>query len=264
MTIEILDYIVKIIESLFYISTGTVALLTYLSAHKTILQPIKTEVFKRQVEVFTAIMDLFGGKGEVEIRRAFGFDKMLMANIFNLLDNYAKTFFDVRIDPNKRPYNKEDCPASMITAEYAKRYLISPTFSPEKESDNEEETQPTVTKKEFWNDYIYGEICQPTSTVKTLKQLDEIMKSPFLTGESIQLLSMIKRTVEKNILRIGEVLTTVAKELPKMCPDISSLKEMPLAAIENEYNKVFISIEPYCKELTDYLRRYFKVESIME
>lgn len=44
MTIETLDYIVRTIEALFYVLTGTVALLTYLGARKTILQPIKTEV----------------------------------------------------------------------------------------------------------------------------------------------------------------------------------------------------------------------------
>ena len=52
-----LDDIVKIIEVLFYVSTGTVAVLTFLSARKTILQPMKTEVFKNQVEVFTSIMN---------------------------------------------------------------------------------------------------------------------------------------------------------------------------------------------------------------
>ena len=59
-----LDDIVKIIEALFYVSTGTVAVLTFLSARKTILQPMKTEVFKNQVEVFTSIMKLFNGKTE--------------------------------------------------------------------------------------------------------------------------------------------------------------------------------------------------------
>ena len=29
-------------------------------------------------------------------------------------------------------------------------------------------------------------------------------------------------------------------------------------------NEKFISIDIYCNELTDYLRKYFKVESIME
>lgn len=34
MTIETLDYIVRTIEALFYVLTGTVALLTYLGARK--------------------------------------------------------------------------------------------------------------------------------------------------------------------------------------------------------------------------------------
>lgn len=92
MTIETLDYIVRTIEALFYVLTGTVALLTYLGARKTILQPIKTEIFRNQVEVFTSIMKLFNGKSEYEIRQAFGFKEMLRANILSLLDDYAQVF----------------------------------------------------------------------------------------------------------------------------------------------------------------------------
>ena len=263
MTTEELDHIVKIIEALFYTLTGTVALLTYLSARKTVLQPIKTEVFKKQVEVFTAIMDLFNGKSEYKIRNTFGFDKMLRANIFNLLDDYARVFFSVNIDPDNRPYNKKDCPSSIIIADVADRY-ITPIFPVSNEDKIEQTPQPTITKEEFWSNYIYGEICLPFSTSEMIKKLDEIMKSPFLTAESIRLLAKIKETIEENILKIGEVLTVVAKDLPKICPDIDSLKRLSIASIENKYNETFILIEPYCSELTDYLRKYFKVESIMK
>lgn len=262
MTIETLDYIVRTIEALFYVLTGTVALLTYLGARKTILQPIKTEVFRNQVEVFTSIMKLFNGKSEYEIRQAFGFKEMLRANILSLLDDYAQVFFDINIDPDKRPYNKRDCPRSMITPEFAERYLVAPTVSVE--SEIEGEGHPAISKEEFWNNYIYGEICQPVSNIEMLAQLDEIMKSPFLTSESIRLLSKIKETVEDNMLKIGEVLSTLAKDLPRICPNITALERLDIAWIENEYNKEFISIDIYCNELTDYLRKYFKVESIME
>lgn len=152
MTIETLDYIVRTIEALFYVLTGTVALLTYLGARKTILQPIKTEIFRNQVEVFTSIMKLFNGKSEYEIRQAFGFKEMLRANILSLLDDYAQVFFDINIDPDKRPYNKRDCPRSMITPEFAERYLVAPTVSVE--SEIEGEVHPAISKEEFWNNYI--------------------------------------------------------------------------------------------------------------
>lgn len=150
----------------------------------------------------------------------------------------------------------------MITAEFAERYLVAPTVSVE--SEIEGEGHPAISKEEFWNNYIYGEICQPVSNIEMLAQLDEIMKSPFLTSESIRLLSKIKETVEDNMLKIGEVLSTLAKDLPRICPNITALERLDIAWIENEYNKEFISIDTYCNELTDYLRKYFKVESIME
>ena len=40
--------------------------------------------------------------------------------------------------------------------------------------------------------------------------------------------------------------------------------DFDISWIENKYNKEFVSIDTYCNELTDYLRKYFKVESIMD
>lgn len=121
-----------------------------------------------------------------------------------------------------------------------------------------------MSKMEVWNNYIYEEICQTVSNTKMLAQIDEIMKSPFLTSESIRLLSEIKKIVLDNILTIGTVLTDVARELPTKCPNINDLKKRDtMVSIANEYNKKFICIEPYCDKLTKYLRSYFKVESIM-
>jgi hypothetical protein len=48
----VLKAIMEVITTAFYLSTGIVAAMTYISAEKTVLQPIKTEVFKKQVEDF--------------------------------------------------------------------------------------------------------------------------------------------------------------------------------------------------------------------
>ena len=106
---EKIEIVVRAIEGLFFILTGIIALLTYLSAKKTVLQPIKTEVFKYQVEIFSQIMKLFNGKSEIELRKTFGFEEMLQANILQMLDCYAGLFFQWKIDGEKRPYNKKDC-----------------------------------------------------------------------------------------------------------------------------------------------------------
>ena len=99
---EIIEIVVKVIEGLLYLLTGTVALLTYLSARRTVLQPIKTEVFKYQVEIFSQIMKLFNGKSEIELRKIFGFEEMLQANILLMLDCYAGLFFQWKIDEEKK------------------------------------------------------------------------------------------------------------------------------------------------------------------
>jgi hypothetical protein len=51
-----------ITQTLFFIAVGTVTVLTYLKAKRTILQPIRTETFKEQLRAFTEVLRLFGGK----------------------------------------------------------------------------------------------------------------------------------------------------------------------------------------------------------
>lgn len=260
---EKIEIVVRVIEGIFFVLTGVIALLTYLSAKKTVLQPIKTEVFKYQVEVFSKIMNLFNGKSEHELRKIFGFDEMLRANIIQMVDCYASVFFQWKIDGDERPYNKRDCPASIITFEYAKRYMIEPglRYNNIKKS---KESEIGKSKEDVWAEYLHGEICEPKKTVDMLLQLDEILQSPFLTKESIRLLQEIKDSILDNMTQIGTVLTEVAKELPYLYPNAEELQQIDIGWIENRYNQVFDPLDTYCVALTDYLREYFKVETVMK
>ena len=164
----------------------------------------------------------------------------------------------------KRPYNKRDCPASIITFKYAQKYMIEPGLRCDDGGNNSKEPVPEKTKEEIWAEYLHGEICEPRKTVDMLLQLDEIMQSPFLTKKSIRLLQKLKDAIMENITQIGNVLTDVAKELPYLYPDAEELKQIDIGWIENRYNQVFDPLDVHCTALTDYLRDYFRVESVME
>jgi hypothetical protein len=200
---NVLKVILEVVTCLFYLSAGIVAVMTYISARKTILQPIKTEVFKKQVEDFTKIMELFNGKDEIELRKFFGFDKMIIANAIQLLDSYAELFFNIEFDHDKRPYNRKDCPTSMMSKEFADKYFDianDPTIKSENEY-GKNEIDPKV-KATIWNSYKCGMISIPNENLKALKNIDCIMKSPFLTTKSIEFLKEINEVVIKNTNKI--------------------------------------------------------------
>lgn len=59
-------------QIVFWVTVSVVTVLTYRRARKTLLQPIRTEVFKLQVEEVKPLFKIVVGKGEVELRRYFG------------------------------------------------------------------------------------------------------------------------------------------------------------------------------------------------
>jgi hypothetical protein len=92
---------------------GVITAKTYARAKRTILQPIRTEIFKTQLQELSSVLRLFVGQGEVELRRRFGFHKLLSVNIVLLYDCYARLFFDMEFERDERPYNSRDCPISI-------------------------------------------------------------------------------------------------------------------------------------------------------
>jgi hypothetical protein len=122
-----LDLVKDITQIVFWAVAATVAVLTYRQARRTILQPIRTEVFKLQLQAMSEIMGLFLGKDELSLRSELAFQTLFDVNVCDLCDAYAANFFDVKFDRENRPYNSRDCPMIMrdpdATAEASKSYL---------------------------------------------------------------------------------------------------------------------------------------------
>lgn len=53
-----LEDTLNVVKIMFYLATGTAALLSYIAAKKSIFSPIKTEVFKDQIKVINNLMEL--------------------------------------------------------------------------------------------------------------------------------------------------------------------------------------------------------------
>lgn len=262
---EIIALISEIIGSIFYLSTGIIALLTYLRAKKTVLQPIKTEVFKEQVKIFTQISSLLGCKGEMDLRELFGFEELINANSLKLLDDYASLFFNVKINRESRPYSKDKCPGSFIKKEFIEKNTVLVTQDTQFDDDSvlKNDTNIDDNKDIIWSEYKFGFIYVPIKTFKMLDSIDEINKSPFLTKISIMYLAEIKKTVHENIMMISDVLTSISQQLPEIYKSLESMRNGNCFWIHNAYNKTFIPLEPCIDKLIDHLREYFKVESLM-
>lgn len=146
---DIVSIVRDIFQILFFVIVGLVTLLTYLKAKRTLFQPIKTEVFKEQIKVFSDILSFFRGKKEIDLSNEFNFDKLLEVNCISLIDDYASFHFDMKFDINERPYNASLCPVSIMSVN---SLILMENYH---ENDFNEFIE---TKQSRWNEYVYDEI----------------------------------------------------------------------------------------------------------
>ena len=62
--LQYLPSVREAIQAMFFIVVGTVTVLTYLKAKRTLLQPIRTEIFKEQIKTFAELLGFFILKGD--------------------------------------------------------------------------------------------------------------------------------------------------------------------------------------------------------
>lgn len=264
---KVLSMIKDAVNILFFVITATIGILTYLKARKTILQPIKTEVFKVQLKVFSELMELFNGKSEYEIRSYFHLEKVLTVNAIALLDNYAKLFFDYKPDIEKRPYNKSDCPTMIVKWEcMEKNFDIDdkPTRDFDDERVSETNKPDPMTRAAIWNNEKVGVLSIPKEYTMAEKKIEEIIKSPVLPKDCVLLLKEIEDIAKYNIDMIMTVLDEISNEIPSKYPNIESLKKLQLGWIHNRYIDKIKSFEDITLKLTDYLRSYLLIDSLKE
>lgn len=110
---EYVEVVKVFAQIMFWGVASTVTVLTYLQARRTVLQPIRTEVFKVQLKSMSEIMGMFLGNGEIALRDKFDFRSLFDANFCYLMDAYASNFFDLRFEQESRPYSFRDCPVKL-------------------------------------------------------------------------------------------------------------------------------------------------------
>jgi hypothetical protein len=251
-----------IVQTLFFALIGAITVLTYVRARKTLLQPIRTEVFKTQLQEFTAILSMLGGKGEIELSDEWGFSEFRRANCTAMFDAYARTFFDAKIDPNNRPYNTTNCPVSRIEPEtlvMADDYVVSDQSQSAKSGDRD----PRVRAAQ-WATYKPDEIHLPTVMVQAQDRLTKVLESPLLPAKCLAELRAFEDTVDANVVLIAKVLKDSAKEMPMKYETPQMLAHASFNWVENQYNNEFNQLKPKADAVVAFIRSYYDVESIME
>lgn len=247
------------IQSLFFVVVGVITILTYSKATRTLLQPIRTEVFKEQVKAFAELLGYFTGKDETELRDELGFDKAFYANACAMVDSFARLFFEVEIDRDERPYSVGQCPMSSIHAKYLELlddHLQRPSVSRPPAPD------PSM-KAAIWSGYDHGEIHVSRELVDAKKKFRKMLDSPLLPTRCVELGETFLATVDENLTVLQRLLVAAAKELPEKYPNRDTLQNASLDWLNTRYAKDFVELEPKAKAITAFLRQYFLTDDVL-
>ena len=259
-SLSVIDYL----QGAYYVVIGGVAILTYLSAKKTLFQPLRAEVFKSQLISMQEIFDMLVGKQEHELGDKFHFDLALNFNTLQLYDEFAKDYFNV-----KREYENDVAPYMLHPKKIiSEEYLLSTStlvteHTRTETKDRDFIKEPTIVATK-WINYKYEITTIPNQMDEALDELRRIYSNPLLPKDLTLLLVKLERRINDNVSAITELLSDIGKDLPTKYPNLDELRKSDFAWIQNEYIERFEKIEPISAEIVKYIRNYLGSDKIFE
>lgn len=264
LTKDWVNVIFWVINIAFLITTAVIGFLTFRAAKKTVLQPIKTEIFKEQIKEFSRILEYFNGKSESELRDDIVLNKLFHANVIAMFDRFAMVFYDYKINRDERPYNTEECPSSIITKEgMEKHFTLVNEYKKSEEIKVEKSTPDPRVRAALWADYECFMIHIPREYSEKLRELTLIKSSPLLTKKCVELIEEYEKALSYNLKQLRIILTNCAKELPTKYPTFDALSESSTSWIWSQYNRKLKSLKDPSEKLINYLRNYYNVDEIL-
>ena len=249
-------------QVLFWITMATIAILTYLRARKTLFQPMRTEIFKVQVQELANVLHHFVGKDELELRNDFAFEKMLHVNVMRMYDVYAKTFFDIDMPFEERPYNRAECPNSVVTQDFAEQNLVAADGHEEPSAKSETSEPDPRTRAALWDKYKHGELHIPREYTDHEKAISDLTENPLLPSRLATLLDGYLKIARENSEHIRKILAAAAPEMVDKYPNKESLTKSSFGWIHSRYVDDFSHFKPAADTIVAFIRGYYETDNL--
>lgn len=260
-----IDGLKSVTQIVFWVVIATLAILTYLRARKTLLQPLRTEIFKVQLEEMKSILSLFVGRGEIELRAHFAFDHALQANTARMYDEYAYTFFDVETDHERRPYGDGSCPGMRVSEKSFEKYgeVMDGHLKDDEARTNDPEARDPRVRAALWNEYGHGTIHIPKAFLDMQQRITDLLENPMLPSGCVELLKDYLSTAEQNLGTIETVLTEAAEEMPSKYPSLDDLSKSTYYWIHTRYVRESTDLKPKADAIVGFVRAHYDVDTLL-
>lgn len=253
-------------QVLFFCVVIIITILSYLQAKKTLFTPIKTETFKMQIKAFEDILMFFQNKSETDFTSQFDFDNILTMNSRFLILDYIRTFFvkEIEIDKNKFAELSKNCAGGVALESFVKKHFVKPEyFEKAEEKKKEEIANPALILKE-WEQYEFGYIRYTKKFKDETVKLKYLSASPLIPQLLKEKINAFDKKINCNLLNIGKVLTSIAKEMPTKFTNPKSLDMFNNIGLWNIYNHEMEKVESDAKEILTYIRQYLQIDELIK
>lgn len=252
---EITNYI-KDYSDISVAIVGTIlAILTYLRAKETILQPVRTEVIKKQTDLLIELLELLGN--ESALLDTVDYQGMIQLNILDSMILCGSVFKNQ--DKIKEMIKKESR-GGIFTDESADMFESIPVFN----KNDDKNTKPQDTNKKFYEAAKKGKYKIPLLHITNKRftfdeKLNGFTRNPFLPKKIRELLDELSMQIHKNTMNF--LKKTVEDAINEFFR--KGLKEVPNAVgIYNNFNHVRISHEDSISRINAEIRKYLKIDSM--
>lgn len=240
-----------IIQAIFFLTTGILAFLSYLQAKETIFSPIKTEIFKLQINVLLEVLTFFHPTDELDFSDIFDFNRMVEINSRMMVKQYSEIHFGENNSLTKK-----------INEEPGKSYIgIRPI--PETGAYYPEEFTGE------WKHYIHKFVYFTEKYLKNQEKLLRFTNSPLLPNDLKALIMDFVEAVTENLDQIGRTLTKFSQELPSSCTNIKQTSifindRQNIIKIWNMYNEERPDLDKKITAILDYINKYLHINQMIK
>jgi hypothetical protein len=233
-----------------------VALLGYLNARKTIFQPLKVEIFKKQIEDLAKALELFVGKDWMALEEDFDFKFAVRANIAMMYDSYIEYAFQMERPRESREYRVELCPVSWMKTKY-----LEPLLDDKGGSVNRKAPKSPAS----W-EYEHPGLSIPRKFVDREKEFQAVLESPLLPAKVALLIEEYVADVRDNLHVLDGVLEACAKEMPQRYPTLEDIRDVRFDWILDKLNRSrrdnAPNLEEKAKVIVNEIRAYFDSDNV--
>lgn len=246
----VFDSASTVVQILFWCLVGTLSLLTYLHARRTVFQPLKTEVFKLQIAALTHISEELHGKGEWELVKDFDLDWIVHEGSWRILHQYGLQDLQAGSNLGDLLGTLDAQEMSQNPASHWNR--LKPTWTPL-------EPSKVIEREEFTK---LSRLHMSKKFLSAKQKLKVLSADPLLPTEVSQALDEFIDRVERNSHLLMRLSEAIAPGLRDQYPTIESLNKANVGWIHNKWNDAREKLEPAATNVLAKIREYYQPDLI--